>query len=95
MSGELDIVQDLAQIAREDDVSLPKTTNPTHEPFTVSINTPHTASVHGRAIALQIKNEPLSAITGGSGSSAALGPIVLTLSKNGMPTDYNVNAEEA
>lgn len=25
----------------------------------------------------------------------ALGPIVLTLSKNGLPVDYNINAEEA
>ncbi len=27
-------------------------------------------------------------------SGAVLGPIVLTLSKNGIPTDYNINGEE-
>jgi hypothetical protein len=31
----------------------------------------------------------------GVGGGGALGPIVLTLSKNGLPQDYNINAEEA
>lgn len=65
------------------------------DPLLITINAPHTVSVHGNSAAINIKSGPDAASSNSGSGTGALGPIVLTLSKNGIPTDYNINGEEA
>lgn len=83
----------LEEIARKDLAELENTGRQAQpdDPLTVSINSPNTVSVHGNAVAINIKGQEGAA---SSSNPASGGRLILTLSKNGIPTDYSIDAYE-